>query len=109
MSKVLRELGALASIPTTIWCDSARVISLTVNPILHTATKHVAVSYHFVWEKVADGSLQVCHISTKEQQADVLTKALPREAFRYHCSKLMRDVSLSLRGGVEPTANCPVN
>lgn len=45
---------------------SMRAISLPKNPILHSSTKHVVVSYHFIREKVADGTLKVCHIPTKE-------------------------------------------
>lgn len=99
VAKVPRELGVSASMPYTIWCDSASAIRLIANLILHVATKHVAMSYHFVREKVADGSLLVRHILTKEQQANVFTKALPYESSRYHCGKLMHDVPISLRGG----------
>lgn len=96
--KLLRELGALCSNSILAWCDSASAISLTANPMLHSTTKHVAVSYHFVPKRVTNGSLLVRHISRKEQQADLLTKPLPREAFCYLWSKLMVDVPLSLRG-----------
>lgn len=67
--------------------------------MLHSTTKHVVVSYHFVRERVADGSLVVKHISNKEQQEDLLTKPLPRVVFCYLCSKLMVNAPLSLRGG----------
>lgn len=67
VSKVLHKLGALASVPTTIWCDSTSAISLSTNPVLHAMTKHVAVSYHFVRKRVADESIHVRHISMKEQ------------------------------------------
>lgn len=48
VSKVLQELGAPALVPSTIWHDSASTISLIANPVLHAATKHVFISFHFV-------------------------------------------------------------
>lgn len=89
VTEVLRELGAPTSGQSTAWCDRASAISLSANLVLHNMTKHVAVSFHFVCEKVVDGSLMIRHASTKDQQTDILTKALQREAFRYLRSKLM--------------------
>lgn len=71
------------------------------NPILHTATKHVAVSFHFVRDKVADGSLKIQHIPTKEQLADILTKPIPRDHFCNLRNTLMRVPPISLRGVLE--------
>lgn len=59
VTEVLRELGAPTSGQSTVWCESSSAISLSANPVLHNTTKHVAVSFHFVHEKVVDGSLLV--------------------------------------------------
>lgn len=72
---------------------------LCASPILHPTTKHVAVSYHFVREKVADKSLVVRYVSTKEQRADLLTKQLSNNVFSYLRDKLIKILLLSLRGG----------
>lgn len=100
---VLCELGAPALGCSTIWCDSASAISLSTNPVLHNTTKYVAVSFHFVQERVVDGSLVVRYVSTKDQQADILTKALQWEAFHHLRCKLMWEIPISLRGGVKPS------
>lgn len=81
--KLLQELGIPCSSPIIVWCDNASAISLTANLVLHSTTKHVVASYHFVREKVSDGSLQVKYVSSKEQTADILTKSLPRDTFNY--------------------------
>lgn len=88
--------------PATIWCDSTSAISLTSNPVLHHTTKHLAISFHFVRERVDDDSLVVLFVPTSEQQVDVITKALPRELFQHFGGKLMRETPISLRGGVVP-------
>lgn len=104
VTKVLGKLGAPTSEQSTAWCDNASAIWLSANPVIHQTTKHVAVSFHFVGEKVADGSLKVRYISTKDQQANILTKALQRDAFIYLKDKLVWEIPTSLRGGIRPSS-----
>lgn len=64
--------------------------------------KHLELDYHFVCEKVSDGSMRVLHISSKDQIADVLTKPLPRQSFLHFRSKIgVSDGSSILRGHVK--------
>jgi hypothetical protein len=50
--------------------------------------KHVEVDYHFVRERVAMKQLEVRSISSKDQLADIMTKALPTPAFKYFRNNL---------------------
>lgn len=50
--------------------------------------KHIALDYHFIRNQVQSGILRVSHVSTKDQLADALTKALPRTHFQLACSKI---------------------
>lgn len=64
--------------------------------------KHIALDYHFVREKVADGSLKVSHINTHSQLADVLTKPLSKGRFLFLRSKIgISDGIAILRGCIE--------
>ena len=64
--------------------------------------KHIALDYHFVQEKVADGSLKVSHINTHSQLADVLTKPLSKGRFLFLRSKIgISDGIAILRGRIE--------
>ncbi|XP_019175670.1 PREDICTED: uncharacterized protein LOC109170993 [Ipomoea nil] len=74
---LLRELGISLAVPPILWCDNLGATYLCSNPIFHARTKHVEIDYHFVRDKVAQKELQVSFISTKDQLADVSTKALP--------------------------------
>uniref|UniRef100_A0A2N9E2R4 Integrase catalytic domain-containing protein n=1 Tax=Fagus sylvatica TaxID=28930 RepID=A0A2N9E2R4_FAGSY len=74
---LLRDLRIFISHALVLWCDNTSAISLASNPVFHARTKHVEIDYHFVREKVVRGDLSVQFISTDDQLADLLTKALP--------------------------------
>jgi hypothetical protein len=69
---------AQAPIP---WCDNLGATFLTGNPVFHARTKHIEIDFHFVREKVSAGALKVRFISTRDQIADIFTKALGKETF----------------------------
>jgi methyl coenzyme M reductase subunit D len=78
---LLQELGVFLRHPPTLWCDNIGATYLTANPIYHARTKHIEIDVHFVREKVANGSIIIKFISSKEQLADLFTKALPTALF----------------------------
>ncbi|KAM1222951.1 hypothetical protein FF1_010509 [Malus domestica] len=84
-----------------IWCDNTSSIALASNPVFHARTKHVAVDYHFVRELVVAKSLNVYHVSTTFQIADIFTKGLSADRFHFLKSKLVRRPLMSLRGDDE--------
>jgi hypothetical protein len=45
-------------------------------PIFHARTKHIECHYHFVHEKVLFEEVELIHVPTRDQPADILTKAL---------------------------------
>ncbi|XP_019189498.1 PREDICTED: uncharacterized protein LOC109183925 [Ipomoea nil] len=74
--------------PLTLFCDNIGATYVCRNPVFHSKMKHLALDYFFVREKVADGSLYVCHTPSKSQIADALTKPLGRAMFLPFRSKL---------------------
>lgn len=66
----------LAQETITIHEDNQAAIALSKNPQFHDRTKHIQVKYHWIREKVANGTFKLTYISTKHQLADLLTKAL---------------------------------
>ncbi|KAK2977771.1 hypothetical protein RJ640_028916 [Escallonia rubra] len=81
VTNLLHELGVTLPSPPTLFCDNTGATYLCANPVFHSRMKHIALDYHFVRECVTNGSLRVHHVSTKDQLADILTKALPRLQF----------------------------
>ncbi|XP_060185225.1 uncharacterized mitochondrial protein AtMg00810-like [Lycium barbarum] len=79
---ILRDLGSFLTSPVSAKCDNIGAIHLAHNPVFHSRTKHVALDYHFVQEKISHGDLVVSHVHTSEQLADLFTKVLPSTRFR---------------------------
>jgi hypothetical protein len=72
----MKGLGYDTALPTVLHCDSQGAIALAKNPAHHSRTKHIAIQYHFTRECIADRSITLSFIGTKEMAADVLTKTL---------------------------------
>lgn len=88
VQNLLLELGIKSLHTPRLFCDNTGATYLCANPVYHSKMKHVALDYHFVREHVNAGKLQVLHISSKDQLADVLTKPLPRMQFTSIRSKI---------------------
>ena len=76
LRRLLAELKEEVPGPTPLHIDNHAADLLARNPVNHSATKHIDVRYHFIRECIADGSINLKLISTKEMAADVLTKSL---------------------------------
>ncbi|KAJ0960490.1 hypothetical protein J5N97_001649 [Dioscorea zingiberensis] len=61
--------------------DNTSAISLCKNPVHHERSKHIDTRYHFVRECVEAGKMEVQHVCSEEQCADILTKPLGRIKF----------------------------
>nr|GEY43737.1 retrovirus-related Pol polyprotein from transposon TNT 1-94 [Tanacetum cinerariifolium] len=71
-----------------MYCDSKAAIAISCNPVQHSRTKHIDVCYHFIKEKVEKGIVEQFFVGTEYQLADLFTKALPVERFRYLVRRL---------------------
>ena len=61
--------------------DNKSAIALMKNPVFHGRSKHIDTRFHFIRECVENGQVLVEHVSSEEQRAYILTKALPRAKF----------------------------
>lgn len=62
---------------TRLHGDNNGSLAVSKNPMAHQKTKHIAVRYHYVRQTITEGQVNVVKVSTTEQLADLLTKALP--------------------------------
>nr|GEV44173.1 retrovirus-related Pol polyprotein from transposon TNT 1-94 [Tanacetum cinerariifolium] len=78
-----------------MYCDSKEAIAILCNLVQHSHTKHIDVRYHFIKEKVEKGIVELFFVGTEYQLADLFTKALPDETFKYLVRQLgMRCLTL---------------
>ena len=64
--------------PVTLYEDNQPAIHITNGSAAEGRTKHIDARYHYIREKIADGTILVRWISTNEQVADGFTKPLDR-------------------------------
>ncbi|GKB29959.1 copia protein [Tanacetum coccineum] len=78
-----------------LYCDNKSAIALCYNNVQHSRSKHIDVRYHFIKEKVKNGVIERYFVRTEYQLADIFTKVLPRERFKFLINKLvMKSMSL---------------
>ncbi|GJS89328.1 retrovirus-related pol polyprotein from transposon TNT 1-94 [Tanacetum coccineum] len=78
-----------------MYCDSKTAIVISCNPVQHSRTKHINVRYHFIKEHVEKGIVVLFFVRTEYQLADLFTKALSKDRFKYLVRRLgMRCLTL---------------
>ena len=88
LRRLLTELKEGVLGPTSLHIDNHVANLLTWNPVNHGAMKHIDVQYHFIWESIADRSINLKLISMKEMAVDILTKSLACIKHEWFCLML---------------------
>jgi hypothetical protein len=90
------DLGLYVNLaPTLIFEDNTAAITMATNQGMpHKRSKHFDVEWHYFKETVEHGEAKLTHVSTQEQAADMLTKALPAKQFVYLRGKVMGNVAM---------------
>ena len=78
---MLMAIGHAPQGPTTLLCNNNSAINLSEDLMLHQRVKHVDIKYHFLWERVASKEITIRYINTKDNVADIFTKALHAPQF----------------------------
>ncbi|WVZ76447.1 hypothetical protein U9M48_024423 [Paspalum notatum var. saurae] len=80
MKATLSDFGLrFGKIPLLV--DSTSAISVAKNPVLHSRTKHIDVRFHFLRDHYEKGDIELVHVASENQLADILTKPLEFGAF----------------------------
>ncbi|XP_016163529.1 uncharacterized protein LOC107606076 [Arachis ipaensis] len=102
LSYIMRDLGMPVIEPITLFCDNRSAIHIATNPIFHERTKHIEVDCHTARNQHLSGLTHLMPVSSSNQLADFLTKALAPGPFATNIFKLgLLDIhSPSLREAV---------
>ena len=80
MRQTLRDFGYnLSKVP--LLCDNESAIRMAENPVEHSRTKHIDIRHHFLRDHQQKGDIEVFHVSTENQLADIFTKPLDEKTF----------------------------
>jgi len=102
LQKLLSDLGQSVDGPVVIYYDNISNILLVNNPVYHVRTKYIEVHHHFIKEKVLAKKIDLIHVNTEDQVADIFTKVLGTNKLRKFRQMLgVLEMDLSLRGSVE--------
>ncbi|GJW78955.1 hypothetical protein Tco_0140637 [Tanacetum coccineum] len=71
-----------------MYCDSKAAIAISCNPVQHSRTKHIDVSYHFIKEHVENGIIELFFVGTEYQLAGLFTKSRSEDRFKYLVRRL---------------------
>ena len=73
MRQTLKDYGiTYRHVP--LLCDNESAINIAENPKDHTRTKHIDIRYHFLRDHVEKGDIDIAHVGTDMQLADIFTK-----------------------------------
>jgi hypothetical protein len=81
LSRLVGDLLGTKEASVKLLMDNKSALALSKNPVHHDRSKHIDTKFHFIRECIEEGKVEVDHIGTEEQLADIFTKALGRARF----------------------------
>lgn len=81
LKAVCDEIGLSIAGTPKLWCDNTSAIALAANSIFHGRTKHIEVDVHYIRKKVLEKIVEVGHVPSEEQVAELFTKPLRENMF----------------------------
>ncbi|CAI7778001.1 unnamed protein product [Closterium sp. NIES-53] len=87
LMELLQEAKVTMNEHFTLFCDNQSAIKIVKKPGFVNRTKHIALRYFFVKDKIDKAKVKLTYCPTGDIAADFLTKKLPRQKFQ-HCTDL---------------------
>ena len=73
----LDDFGIQEKRPIAIGEDNHSCIRLCQNPVMHKRSEHIETKFHFIRDKMEDGTISSHYVATDKMTADIFTKSLP--------------------------------
>jgi len=77
----MAKTSILKLVKVPLYCDNARAIHLTKNPIQHSKTKHIEIRHHFIRDHVQKGDCKIEFVKIENKLANWFTKSLAHDRF----------------------------
>ena len=75
LSQLQSEMGVVGDgHGVLLLCDNQSSIKIAQNPVFHKRSKHIAIRFHFIRERVESSEILLQFVRTKDMAADQLTK-----------------------------------
>ena len=84
MRRLLNDMNVTIDGPTIMYTDNESANKITRNPIMHDRTKHIDVQYHYTRELFENNVIVPQHVSTVDEEADILTKIYDKCACKFY-------------------------
>ena len=75
-------------LPIDVFTDSEGAQAIAANSVYHKWTKHIDIKYHYIREKILDGTVCVNEVGSKNNLADVFTKPIARDQHQILTSRI---------------------
>ena len=82
LCRLLDELTGKQTNPIVIYEDNQSAICLSKNPQFHGRSKHIDIKFHFIRDRVKEGTIVVEYCRSEDMLADMYTKGLYGEKFK---------------------------
>eukprot|EP00961_Rhodomonas_salina_P180898 2441558-Rhodomonas_salina.1 len=86
---LLCDLGYEQMAPTVIYEDNQACIAMSKHPTQRERCRHIDRQDNFISDQVDKGNVELQYLKTTDMTADIMTKALPRDAHLRHTRTLM--------------------
>jgi hypothetical protein len=87
---LMDEIGYGQNAPTKVHEDNEGSIKVANNPRCHERLKHIDLKHHIIRDAIESKDIEVMHVQTANQDADILTKPLPKKEHWRHADKMLR-------------------
>lgn len=92
LRKIIVDFDIPFNCPIVLYEDNQSAINIAYNPENNKRLKHIDIKHFFIKEKIDLGLINVVHMNTNDQVADMFTKILGRVKFE----KFRDDLNLSI-------------
>ena len=84
----MTDFGINVNLPILIRGDNLGSLDLVRNEVSNDRSKHIDIKHHFIRDKYREGLINITHIPTNENVADIFTKPATKQKLIVFAPKL---------------------